>query len=196
MVSIKSIGCKQYQFNRNQYEVLFMRKMLLSLIVIAMLPVAHALDAQSVVGFWYTEDDASIVHITENDGKFFGKIVWIDEPRYVKGDKDEGKLKFDRENREKKLRKRPIVGLPFMNDFTFDSEDVVWKNGTIYDPEKGKVYKCEMRVVPNEEKEGTNKLHVRGYIGIPALGRTTEWFPTPDEDVKKLVPADDEKKKK
>jgi len=39
------------------------------------------------------------------------------------------------------------------------------------DPENGKDYKCRITIAD----DGT--LKVRGYIGLPALGRTQTWHP-------------------
>ena len=44
-----------------------------------------------------------------------------------------------------------------------------WSGGRILDPEDGNTYKCKIAL----NKDGTLKL--RGYIGIPALGRTQTW---------------------
>jgi uncharacterized protein (DUF2147 family) len=42
-------------------------------------------------------------------------------------------------------------------------------DGEIYDPVHGKTYKCKMWF------ENDKTLRVRGYIGVPALGRTMTW---------------------
>ncbi|MCB0468882.1 MAG: DUF2147 domain-containing protein, partial [Aequorivita sp.] len=44
-----------------------------------------------------------------------------------------------------------------------------YNDGTIMDPNNGKVYKCYI------ELDGPNKLDVRGYIGFSLLGRTQTW---------------------
>jgi len=46
-----------------------------------------------------------------------------------------------------------------------------WSDGSILDPAKGKTYRAKARLV-----EGGDKLEVRGYIGIEALGRTQTWI--------------------
>lgn len=43
--------------------------------------------------------------------------------------------------------------------------------GEIIDPDNGKVYKCKMAV-----KDNGKKLEVRGYIGVPLLGRSQTWL--------------------
>lgn len=40
----------------------------------------------------------------------------------------------------------------------------------ILDPNNGQAYKVRLRPV-----EGASKLEVRGYIGVPLLGRTQTW---------------------
>jgi len=46
----------------------------------------------------------------------------------------------------------------------------VWEGGTILDPNNGKTYRSQLRVV-----DGGKKIEVRGYIGIPLLGRSQSW---------------------
>ncbi|MFP6583859.1 MAG: DUF2147 domain-containing protein [Candidatus Hydrogenedentota bacterium] len=154
---------------------------------------SQAQDADAVLGHWFTEDNLSIVHLVKEENKYVGRIVWLEEPRYEEGDEDEGKLRFDRENKKKKLRKRPIIGLPFMHGFVYDGKDEKWRGGTIYDPEVGKYYKCEMKILLKEGTDDTYVLGVHGYIGIPTFGRTTSWNRVPKEDLKNYeFPNEDE----
>ena len=46
----------------------------------------------------------------------------------------------------------------------------VYDNGTILDPVSGKTYKLK-----GELTEGGNKLELRGFIGVSALGRNQTW---------------------
>ena len=166
---------------------------LLSLLVMSVGAFAQS-SGDELAGYWYSEGNESIIQIEKVGGKFNGKIAWIAEPVYEKGDPDEGKPKYNREDRDKSRRHLPIVGLNMIEGFSFDSKGKKWKGGTIYDPESGKTYKCEMKFEDDEENPGSIKLYVRGYIGVPALGRTTYWRPTPKEDLVKheLVEADKE----
>ena len=47
----------------------------------------------------------------------------------------------------------------------------VFEGGEILDPNNGKVYKSKLKLVDNGAK-----LDVRGYIGVPMLGRTQTWI--------------------
>ena len=49
-------------------------------------------------------------------------------------------------------------------------DKAVFEGGDILDPNNGKVYKSKMKLVDNGAK-----LDVRGYIGVPLLGRTQSW---------------------
>ncbi len=64
---------------------------------------------------------------------------------------------------------QPITGMTILWDLKPDGEQV-WSNGTILDPAKGKTYRSKARLL-----DGGNKLEVRGYIGIEALGRSQTW---------------------
>jgi uncharacterized protein (DUF2147 family) len=45
-----------------------------------------------------------------------------------------------------------------------------YAGGEILDPNNGKVYKSKMHLT-----DGGKKLSVRGYIGVPMLGRSQVW---------------------
>ncbi len=136
-----------------------------SLILAVALLSAHLIFAQSaddIVGVWTTEGGKSHVKIVDRGGKYYGEIIWLKEPT-----DEAGKTKVDKENPNEALRNRPIVGLEILKGFVFDEDE--WEDGTIYDPEKGETYSCEI-TMPHK-----NALDVRGYIGISLIGRTTTW---------------------
>jgi uncharacterized protein (DUF2147 family) len=74
----------------------------------------------------------------------------------------------DEENPDPALRDRPLVGLEIFSGFAY-AGDGRWKGGTIYDPNSGKTYRCIVTLVD------ADTLEVRGYVGIPLLGRTETW---------------------
>ena len=47
----------------------------------------------------------------------------------------------------------------------------LWDGGDILDPGNGKVYRVRLRPV-----DGGKKLEVRGFVGMPMLGRTQTWI--------------------
>ncbi|HCF60944.1 MAG TPA: DUF2147 domain-containing protein [Myxococcales bacterium] len=125
--------------------------------------------ANAILGRWITAKDISNVEISRCGENYCGKIVSLKEPTYGKGDPEEGKPQHDRENPDDTLKARPLIGLPLLEGFTYEG-DGTWDDGTIYDPESGKTYKCVIRIA-----DGGKTLNVRGFIGFSLLGRTTVW---------------------
>ncbi len=144
-----------------------MKKHLLSVGILLAVPLFLCAQADRIAGTWYTEEGTSTVDIYKgSDGKYHGKISWLDEPD------EDGKPKMDKENPDPKLKKRKIMGLPLLKGFKYDSKEKQWVNGSIYDPDNGKTYDCFAWF----ENGNYNKLYLKGYVaGIRALGRKTEW---------------------
>ena len=147
-------------------------KLLLSMLTILFLSPVLKLSAQDfsaddILGVWLNEDKDAHVQIYKDNGKYFGKIVWLKTPI----DEETGKPKLDDKNEDPKLQSRPVMGLLLLKDFVFDGDDE-WEDGEIYDPKSGKTYSCYMEFPDEDDK--TN-LKIRGYIGISLLGRTTYW---------------------
>ena len=151
---------------------------ILLLCIVVMLPVHKVLavdqTANTILGVWVTEGGKSHVEITLQNGLYEGRIIWLKESNYPADDQQgmAGKPKVDRENPDKALRTRSILGLPLLSWFNY-AGDSVWENGNIYDPESGKTYRCKMTLMPD------GSLKVRGYVGISLFGRTTVWTRLP-----------------
>lgn len=128
--------------------------------------------ADRILGVWATEKAEAHVEISRDENGYNGSIIWLKEPFYSEADGEElaGRPKTDRENPDIALHDRPIIGLAIMQGFRFAGKNR-WVDGTIYDPENGKTYKCYLWLT----KEGS--LKVRGYVGISLFGRTSEWTP-------------------
>jgi uncharacterized protein (DUF2147 family) len=120
------------------------------------------------VGVWKTIDDdgkteKSIVRIADaGGGKLHGRIETV----FDAAKKDAVCDKCSDERKDK-----PIVGLTILQDVVKDAEDqTLWAGGNILDPNNGKVYKVRLRPI-----DGGKRLEVRGYVGMPMLGRTQTW---------------------
>ncbi len=142
--------------------------------------------ADDLLGQWYTENNDSKVVVTKDNGKYVGEIIWLKEPLYSKDEDETGKPKHDKFNPNKKLRSQPVIGLRILKGFTFNAKENNWENGTIYDPESGKTYKCVIKFQKDSKALNGRKLYVRGYIGIRALGRTTYWHYVPEKELEDL----------
>ena len=124
-------------------------------------------DGEALLGTWRT-DEGDLIEIYACGDHYCGRIADIVEKTYGADDPLAGRPKVDRENPEPHKRDTPVIGLVIMQGFVYKDKAAQWQDGTIYDPNNGKTYKCKITL-----KDG--RLRVRGYIGIPTLGRTEIW---------------------
>jgi len=130
---------------------------------------AHA-GRDDILGLWNNQEKDARIEIYHCGEKYCGKIVSLKEPNYPEGSKEgrPGTPKLDHNNPDPTLRKIPILGLKIMHDFVYDGDNQ-WISGKVYDPKNGKTYSGKMTLV------SPNKLNLRGFIGIPLIGRTAVW---------------------
>lgn len=120
------------------------------------------------VGVWKTIDDdgkteKSLVRISESGGQLSGRI----ETLFDTSKKDSVCEKCSDERKDKKLQ-----GLTILRNVTKQADDAtLWAGGDILDPNNGKIYKVRLRTIDDGKK-----LEVRGYVGMPMLGRTQTWI--------------------
>jgi len=126
-----------------------------------------AFAADSPAGRWQTIDDEtgkpkSIVEIQQAaDGTLSGTVAEI-----LQSDHGPNPLCSACEGERKD---QPITGMTILWGLKPDGERV-WSDGNILDPAKGKTYRAKVKLL-----EAGDKLEMRGYIGIEALGRTQTW---------------------
>ena len=72
------------------------------------------------------------------------------------------------ENCPGELKDKPITGMIVLKDLTKTPNGA--SNGKAIDPSNGKTYNCFI------ELENPDKLKLRGYIGVPTIGRTQYWY--------------------
>lgn len=110
----------------------------------------------NVTGYWTTIDDEtkeakSVVQIYEHKGKIYGRVVELLQNPGAKA----------------KIKGSPAIkGMTIIWNLEKDGD--TYSGGKILDPQKGKVYGCEIW------REGKN-LIVRGKIAF--LGRNQTWLP-------------------
>lgn len=135
---------------------------MLKYLVLLVLSLPLCLSAQnSVFGVWKAIDDTdgeatSYIEIYDQNGKLHGKII-----KLLREEEDIvcGRCKGEKKD-------KPVLGMEIIWDM--EQKGAVWKGGNILDPEAGKDYKCRITLE-------NDILQVRGYIGMPALGRTQQW---------------------
>ena len=125
--------------------------------------------ADQITGTYYiikedTKSESRVQIYKTSEGKYEGKIIWLKYPNHP-----DGTPKYDDKNPNPELRKIKCDQIVLLKKFTYDEKNKEWIGGEIYDPEEGKTYKCKMKF------ESPSKLKVRGYIGVPALGKTMYW---------------------
>lgn len=139
---------------------------LLALATTLLAPLAWADDA-TPAGLWKNIDDATgkpraLIRIAESNGALQGRIEKVfpgpGENQNPRCDKCEGANKG-----------APVVGLVILSGLKKDGED--YAGGQILDPDNGKTYASKVRLT-----DGGKKLSVRGYIGVPLLGRSQTWL--------------------
>lgn len=130
-------------------------------------PALLAGDGDAILGHWFTPEEESTIEIYRRGDFYCGKIVDLKEKVYGADDPMAGQVKVDRNNPDKSRRGDPAIGIELMAGFTFKGGR--WSGGTVYDPNNGKTYKCKIKL------SGEDRLEVRGYVGIPAFGRTSIW---------------------
>ena len=137
----------------------------LALAAMLSLPAAWA-DDTSPVGLWKNIDDVSgkpkaLIRISDNKGELEGRIEKLFRP----ADQDQNP-KCDR--CEGVNKDQPVIGMVFMSGLKKSGDE--YTGGQILDPDNGKVYKSKLTLV-----DGGKKVNVRGYIGMPMLGRSQVW---------------------
>jgi len=142
----------------------------LLLTVLFLASFAVAAEEDRILGLWNTAENDCKIEIFKSNGKYFGRIAWLKDPLYPADDEGglAGRPVVDRENPNQNLRSRPLIGLQLMKGFAYVGKNV-WEKGTIYNPDNGKTYRCKMTLSVSD------RLEVRGFIGIPLLGATSVW---------------------
>jgi len=143
---------------------------LLFLAILCFTTSSHGANPDAILGVWTTADKDAKIEFYKCGSEYCGKMVFLEEPNFPSDDKEgmAGQPRVDRYNPDPKLRNRPLLGMTFIEGFRYTGDNT-WKGGRIYDPEDGKTYNAVISV-PKEDR-----LELRGYLGIPLLGRTETW---------------------
>lgn len=124
--------------------------------------ITSLVSSEEPVGFWLTQNGDSVVELYKKSGCICGRVVWLENPT-----DSNGVAWKDVHNPDTLLRSREVMGLEVLNGFKYTG-DARYKGGKIYDAKTGYTYSCTMWL-----KKAA--LKVRGYIGVPLLGKTQKW---------------------
>ncbi len=144
-----------------------MSKKLIALFAACSILTLNAIAADSSpVGLWKNIDDETgkpkaLIRITESGGEYKGKI----EKLFREPGEDQNPMctKCSGE-----LKDKQILGMTMLTNLRQDGDE--YTGGEITDAKNGQTYKSKIKVI-----DGGKKLSVRGYIGIPLLGRSQVW---------------------
>ena len=117
-------------------------------------------------GLWRTIDDEtgkarSMVRIQRSGAHLVGVVETI-----LNSERRDATCELCEDDRQD----QPIQGMEIIRAVNPVPDGGVWRDGNILDPNKGKIYKLNMKLT-----ESGSKLEVRGFIGFSLLGRTQVW---------------------
>jgi uncharacterized protein (DUF2147 family) len=123
-------------------------------------PLAAKFPPEAILGEWWTQKEgnrapARVKFVHAEDGTYMGILSFVSEPRK------------DVNNKDPKLRDRPVVGIVLMWHLRYD--DGEYGGGYVYNPEDGATYRVEAEVLSPES------LKIRGFLGISLFGQTKTW---------------------
>jgi uncharacterized protein (DUF2147 family) len=123
-------------------------------------PLAMKYPPDAIVGEWCTQREENrppgrVKFAQGPDGTYMGVLTWSADP------------KRDVNNKDPKLRDRPLVGIVLMWHLRYDDGEYV--DGYVYNPEDGGTYRVKAEVLSPES------LKIRGYLGISLLGQSKTW---------------------
>ena len=98
--------------------------------------------ADQITGTWTNENGDAKFEIQKKDGTYIANIIWLKNPKNTAG-----KEKEDKNNPDKSLRTRPVIGMNIITGLQFENDKYV--NGQIYSPEKGITATCSAKMVNN-----------------------------------------------
>lgn len=119
---------------------------------------SFAQDADVIIGKYLLPNDLE-VELFKKDGKYFGKIVGLNN--YQDGEKNDVK------NSDQAKRSEPLMGKVIIKNLEYDSEEKIWINGEMYGPDRG----INVNLKITEVKE--NEIIIIGSKYI--MRKTMEW---------------------
>lgn len=103
-------------------------------------------DEDAICGVWYTNNNNSKVEIYNDNGNYFGRIIWLKDPN-------------------KSMYTNQLVIL----NMAYNQNRQMWDSGTLYYPVNDAQYKGFI------ELRNRDTLLIRAYVGTPFMGKTITW---------------------
>ena len=125
-------------------------------------PVARAdqPSPDAIVGKWAADDGTVKLDMFKAGSEYQARFLY----GHLVVEADGVTMKKDVNNPDPALRNRSLKNIVFATGLHYGNGE--WTDGSIYDASSGRTYNCKAEI------EG-GKLHLRGYLGVSALGQTT-----------------------
>lgn len=142
-----------------------MKNLKITLVILCLTLFAQAQN-KKIIGVWLNQEKTSRVEVFEENGKIFGKVVWLENNK----NKDGSSPRTDYNNPKTELQKNKLIGTRILKNLQWDAAESEWSKGEIYDPKTGKKYSCFAVL----QKDG--KLFIKGFVlGMSFIGKSTLW---------------------
>lgn len=130
-----------------------------------------------VVGYWLVKKKDVVVQVSPcraGSATLCGTIAWLDP---------KAKQQLDSLNPDETKRARPLCGVRVMWDMVEDADAPGEYTGRIYKANDGKTYDAMIK----RTRDG--RLELRGYLGIPLIGKTSFLTPVSKKSYRMCRPA-------
>lgn len=120
---------------------------------------AQQVAADEIIGTWEADDGSVKLEMYKAGSEFEARLLYGNQVV----ESDNVTFKPDTKNPNPALRSRSLKNIVFLSGLHW--EDDQWTGGSLYDGSSGRTYTCKVTI--KEEQ-----MHLRGYLGISALGQT------------------------
>jgi uncharacterized protein (DUF2147 family) len=108
---------------------------------------------EAALGIWRMDNGKVTVKVSNCGSSLCGTVIGLRKPL-----DDQGRPKLDKENPNKALRSRPVIGLTILSNMQ-PSGNNRW-SGTIYNPDDGYTYRSKMKL------QGSSVMKVDGCYTV------------------------------
>lgn len=134
-----------------------------------------AADIADPQGYWLSKKKDVVIDIQHCEDELCGYIYWIKEDEQ----------QHDVNNPDKELRGRSMCGIKVLWGMERSaSKPQKWKGGRIYKADDGEFFSAQIEMVSDD------KMDLRGYIGMPAIGKTSPFSRVNSDDYPACIKSD------